>query len=788
MSKSGKSPLLIPAVFWIFGIIVGKYLHFQPVLLLSLIFIGSIFFFLKKAKIISILSLILLLGILRISINNIFPENHIRKILEKNPQIIQPIAGKIISQVNHKEGSYRFILELSKILNSEVKGKINFCTNQEGLKYGDLISTIAEIRKIRKNSNPTTFDYEEYLSAKGIYGIGFSKTKVDIIGNKSSPFGSLVISVREWVSSRIEGRFHAHSGFIKAIVIGDKRELGEKREILTRAGLSHILAVSGLHVGILSLIFFSIFKIIFRQRNLSRSLLIPFLVFYGALCNWTPSVTRAVIMISFYLISKIIQRKPDTNNILSASLIVITALNPFQLFSIGFQLSFTAVFVLLNIVPNIRFIKLVKEEIEVMSFSKKLLNGILIILFSSAILNIFLLPIIMYHFHQFNLNGILGNLLGIPLISVILTFALLIIILPNWNFLILIYQSSFKGIMLIFDKWSDLSSSCPLFYNFFSINIFQLLLIYLFLGTLVIWFWKFNRKKHLTFSLLSFILILIFVLTINSGNDELKVTFFDCGLGDLFLVETRLEETILIDSGPPDYTSKYFGRSALPYLQENGISSLDWVIITHAHNDHYGGLDNAFINLKIRNLAVTDEFQTRIIWKHFKDKVQDENCEVITISDTTHLPIQGLKLKIIHPDKAYHNENINNMSIVTRLDYKDFSVLFTGDLEQEGEKYLLEKYPEFLDTDILKICHHGSKTSSTPAFIKAVSPEYAFIPTSLKNRFNFPHETTLEKYSFLGEDLFIAGKDGALQIITDGKKAYFKTFLSNKEFSDYDLN
>ena len=120
------------------------------------------------------------------------------------------------------------------------------------------------------------------------------------------------------------------------------------------------------------------------------------------------------------------------------------------------------------------------------------------------------------------------------------------------------------------------------------------------------------------------------------------------------------------------------------------------------------------------------------------------------------------------------------MSIVTRIDYKDFSVIFNGDLEDEGEHYLLENYYEFLDCDVTKVGHHGSKTSSIPEYIEAVSPDYAFISTSLKNRFDFPHETTLEKYSYLGENLFIAGKDGALQIETNGITAELKTFLTNK--------
>ena len=140
-----------------------------------------------------------------------------------------------------------------------------------------------------------------------------------------------------------------------------------------------------------------------------------------------------------------------------------------------------------------------------------------------------------------------------------------------------------------------------------------------------------------------------------------------------------------------------FPRSALPYLQKNGISSIDHVLITHAHNDHYGGVFSVFENVEIKNLIVTDEFQNRNIWNNITEEVGNESCSVFTISDTTHVNFDEIKLKIIHPDNLYKDNNINNLSIVVRLDYKGLSVLFTGDLEEEGEEYLISNYPEFLN-------------------------------------------------------------------------------------------
>jgi len=698
----------------------------------------------------------------------------------KKQSFLQPIEGRIISEVTKNNSNYTFILELISIKNFPVIGKIKFSTFQDSLKYGDKIQTVAKIRKIQKNSNPSSFDYEEFLAVKNIYACGYSKTIIKKVGNSSSFFYQSVIYVRKFLRKRIDERFGKYSGFIKAIVIGDKSEQGSWRKNLNSAGLSHILAVSGLHIGIISLIVLTLLNIFIFNKDFAKIILIFFLLFYAAICSWSPSVTRASIMISLFLLSKLLQRKPNTNNILLLSLFFITLFNPKQLFSIGLQMSFIAVFVLLNILPKSKFIKLSKEDISMMNFGRKILNGILVLMFTSLILNIFLSPLTLYYFNQFNLNGILGNIIAIPLISIILPLAILIIFLPF--FLVSIYGATFHFLMLIFEKWTLFSASAPLKFNFISVNFIQLLIFYLLL--ILLSFWKKLEIRIFWRYTISFILVVSFFFLIPADNGKLKLIFFDTGsIGDIFLIETPNDKIILIDTGPQNS----FENNALPYLQKNGIKTLDWLIITHAHNDHYGGVKFILKNLNVKNFVVTDEFQTRKIWKTLQPLIKKEMCKLVTICDTTHFEMQDMKFKILHPDKNYEHPNFNNLSIVARLDFKNFSVLFTGDLEEDGEKYLIKKYPEFLNTDVLKIGHHGSKTSSSISFIDSVTPDYAFIPTSLNNRFRFPHKQTLERFHFLGDHLFIAGKDGALQITTDGESAYFRTYLTDLEFIDNNL-
>ncbi len=772
------------AILWILGLTIARHTILPISYLLIIIPILLLLSFIKRYRFISLCLIVIFLGILRFDIQSEVPQNNIRTILKEYSTITQPIQGRIVSEVKSKDGNYNFFLELYKIKESKVAGKIKFYTRTSSLNYGDVISAVATIKKLSGSTNPASFDYKEFLDAKKIYGSGWSISPVSTIRNKLNIFQYTVINIRKYLRRRIENRFGKHAGFVKAVVIAEKDEIDDRRNIMCRAGLSHLLAVSGLHVGLLSLIILSVLNVFISKRNISRIIIMCLLLIYAAICLWAPSVTRAAIMITLFLLAKILQCKPVGNNILFASLLIITVVNPNQLFSVGLQMSYIAVFVLLNILPRFRFIKVKKEELEYLSWGKRILNAILILICTSFILNLFLAPLTAYNFHQFGFNGIAGNLLGIPLIGMILPLSLIIVSLPE--FIIPVFQNSFHLLMLLFERWISFSANLPLHFDFVFISIIHLVLLYIILSILALAN-KRSFKQHRMYFLFAIIFLCAFFLLGRQKSNKLTITFFDCGLGDIALIQTPQNETILIDTGPSEKGINSFTRSALPYLQKNGIKNIDYVLITHAHNDHYGGVFKVFENLEVENLVATDEFQNRKIWNKFTKVIEIEQCSVLTVTDTAHIRFEEVKFKIIHPDRSYKDNNINNLSIVVRLDFGDLSVLFTGDLEHEGEEYLIDNYPAFLDCDVLKVGHHGSKTSSSPTFINVVDPQYAIISTAKKNRFNFPHIITLEKYEFLGENLMITGYDGACQIVSDGNSAQITTYVSNKNIIDNDL-
>ncbi|HCX73007.1 MAG TPA: hypothetical protein DHM37_04745, partial [Candidatus Cloacimonas sp.] len=253
-----------------------------------------IFIFLYKKQSLFLLIIILCLAALNYQLQQKLPKGHIQLILDRNRHIKQPITGRIISE--YREDHY--ILELKKIKKFATSGNIFLYTKNDSLNYGDLIRTVASIFPITKNSNPAAFNYRSFLETKQIYGTGIARTTIQILGNQSSFLSRFIINSRVYLQKQITKKFRKNSAFVKAILLGDKKDLGDAKQNFVKAGLSHIFAVSGLHVGIISSVIFIILHLFIKHKPTIRYLLIFILLYYAAICQWRASVTRAVIMLS----------------------------------------------------------------------------------------------------------------------------------------------------------------------------------------------------------------------------------------------------------------------------------------------------------------------------------------------------------------------------------------------------------------------------------------------------------------------------------------------------------
>lgn len=266
-------------------------------------------------------------------------------------------------------------------------------------------------------------------------------------------------------------------------------------------------------------------------------------------------------------------------------------------------------------------------------------------------------------------------------------------------------------------------------------------------------------------------MILLLLLFLLCG--ELKVTFFYVGQGDAALIEFPGGKTMLVDAGPYESWSGYDAGSdvILPYLIENKINKIDYGVATHPHLDHIGGFLSLLDEVKFNEIWDVGFPYTTDAYYSFLRKINEKKIKYVK-------PYSGMKLQVdnettilvLYPPKKLMFDTPNNNSLTFQLIHKNIVFLFTGDIEQEAENYIVSKYGNKLESHILKSPHHGSKTSSTDRFLEAVSPSIVVISCGISNRFGHPHSLVLRRYKKNEIEIYRTDIDGTIQIISDGKK------------------
>lgn len=267
--------------------------------------------------------------------------------------------------------------------------------------------------------------------------------------------------------------------------------------------------------------------------------------------------------------------------------------------------------------------------------------------------------------------------------------------------------------------------------------------------------------------ILSLVFILFFSLFL-SGQANIDIYFLDVGQGDASLIISSTGEVVLIDSGPNT-------GLILNHLRSLNINHIDLIIASHAHSDHITGMDQIIEKYNPRALMDPGIPHTTKTYERMIDAIQTNNVKYYE-GTSRRLSLGPMRFTILPPAHPLISvSELNNNSIVVRLDYQDFSCLFTGDIEGERERNLYSKAADFLDVNILKIPHHGSSSSSTDVFIKAVNPEIGIISCGEDNSYGHPHVETLALLQELGIDTYRTDKNGTILIQTDGKKYSIQT-------------
>lgn len=611
---------------------------------------------------------------------------------------------------------------------------------------GNMVSILGELELPKGVRNPGGFDYKSFLARQGIqYILNVSPRNAELTGNVPLTLAKSLIEntrhrIRQLFSEAVGG---LEGNLITAMLLGDVWLLPEDIKSDFRiTGLSHILAISGLHIGFIVIMLNYIFRVVPIPILWANIFKILILWFYCALTGATPSVLRAVLMATFYLGAKLVMRKADPLNTLASAALSILIISPLDLFSIGFQLSFSA---LLGIL-------LLGKKIEMAFwFLPNWLKQTIVVTLAAQL---GVSPILAFHFNMISLVSVLTNLVFVPFTGLMVMYGFIVMILG----LIFPIVATVAAWPLNLSSWvfvegASLAANLPMSHILVvSPSIFFITSYYLIL-LLVSEERPEHIKRPIVFIAVIASLYFIVAVTTPLAVNELKIVFLDVGQGDAIYIRTPDEKHILIDAGGRhNFAESTFDTGediVLPFLLKNGVSRLDMVVMSHDHIDHVGGLEAVLRDLPVRNFVWYPPTEKSDTLKRIKNIVSGKNIESLHAYEGQKIKIGNyVTFEVFYPDEnkedlsRFYDGDDNNRSLVMMLRHESARVLFTGDIYENVEKHIAKniKYP----VDILKVAHHGSITSSSEEFLSALNPELAIIQVG-ENKFGHPHKDVLDR-------------------------------------------
>ena len=626
--------------------------------------------------------------------------------------------------------------KLSIEFNEYLIGTYYFKTQEEkentNLNINDKLYIKGKLNIPSNNTIPNTFNYKKYLFYKNIeYTLSIDEiTKIE--RNKN-----VLYIIKNKIINRLK---NINNEYLYAFILGETNNIDEETYNNYKInGITHLFSLSALHVSVFSSIIYFVLNKLKINEKISLIITILFLIFFSFISSFPPSMLRAVIFFFLWKINKLLKLNINIINLFYITLIILLLINPNYIFNTGFILSFTITYFILI-------------------YSNKTKNtNILKISFISFLSS---LPIIINMSYKINIIGFLNNILFIPYVSyIIFPLTLITFIIPKLTILL----NPLISIMEILSKIST---------NVLSINlIFQKLTFIEILIYYIILFIIINKNKKFFYIILLIIFLYIKPIIIHEKN----VYFLDVGQGDSTLI-TLNNKTILIDTGgiikyekePWQTRQKEYNQidTIITFLKSKSIKKIDYLILTHGDYDHMGNAINLAEKFKIKkvifNCGVLNKLEQELIKLLDKKNINYSSC-------IKELNINSNKLLFLK-NKEYDNENDNSSVIYTELN--NYKFLFMGDAGVKVEEDLIKKY-NLKDIDVLKVGHHGSKTSSSKMFIDEINPNYSIISVGKNNRYGHPNDIVLENLE--DSKIYRTDQDGSIMFEIKSDKLQIKT-------------
>ena len=730
------------------------------------------------------------------------------------------VEGMIAEEPLFYDDHSAYVLQADRVELAEgrrrVAGKVLvkvYGGEQEFYRYGERLRLRGTIVEPPGRRVPGGFDYAFYLRSQGIDGLLYPKAlQISSLGDGDpGRLPAAAMALRSRLVDVIDDHLPSPAAeLLTGILFGQRSRLPEEvQENFRSSGVGHLLAVSGLHVGLVAALILGLWRLLGLRGKLPLFMAIILVFAYAYLTGLRPSALRAAIMISFTLGALLLERERDLPTAVALAALITLALNPLHLFSIGFQLSYTATLSIIYLQPPLAAAAL---KLKLPKFIRPLLTVTLAA-------QIGVLPLCAYYFHHVPVGALLFNIVLLPLMSPLVALglggALAGLIWPAAAPLILLPCRLLLELVLAVTALSR----HPLFYRpVYPPGALALVLIYGFMAAAAALFYLSRRRrdgeketaplsgmepvgpgpksspllpawiqrplfrKITLFALMGVTLLLIWgFILIPAAPSGLTVTFLDVGQGAAALVEAPRGVKIIIDGGgdPPHKGDP--GNTGemvlLPYLRREGVRRIDLAVISHPHEDHFGGFLPLVEEIPIKMLLLSPAEGESPYYLELMERAAARGIPLERVSaGCCWGSSSGLLIETLGPPAepfSGTNSDLNNSSLVIRLGYGAVRFLFCGDIEDDGARALLGQGSD-LGAQVLLIPHHGGFMELLPELLRAVQPQYAVISVG-KNSFGHPRPETLAALEEAGVTVLRTDLQGSVIFQTGGDSLRVKT-------------
>ncbi len=792
----GQSDLPLPSWKWIF----------LPILLA----IWLLMLALKKARWGSVCALSFFFSFGFSSIHHYLhpslPSSHISRFVGSERVVVE---GTIDRSPQRTPVNTRWLIRSEKVISGghhfPVDGHLLLWTKEKNpsLRLGDRIRFQCRLQRPHGFQNLGGFSFERHLAFQRIYAIGFltdEKMIIKLGEGGEHPFFLQVEAWRDHIRHFLqrEGSLPS-SAIFEALVLGEQGNLSEEvREHFVATGIAHLLAISGAHLGTVAFLSFSLFLWVLKRsetillsfsiKKWAAILTIPILLLYTWIAGGRISMIRATLMAVTFLLSIVLSRERHLLYTLALAAFLILLFSPPSLFDVSFQLSFLAVLSILYMVP--RLLPYLKQK-DIFSPTPSWLHRLWSYVKLSFLVTLVALlgtaPFVALHFNRLSLIGLLTNLIAIPWVGfLIMPISLFASFLSFWIYplaqlLIIINQYLTVPLLSLIALLASLPYASV---HLTTPTLFEMILFYLLLFLSA----HLSKGKKVRYAMVGISLLL--VLQVAYGNlketfqQDLRITFLDVGHGDSILVQFPKGKTMLIDGGGLHEDHFDIGKKVIaPFLWKKKIRKINTLVLTHPDPDHFKGLKAIASSFRIDQFWDNGYRTETEPFLEIEKILQKRKIDRLSLYEGFPLsPINGVEISVLNPplhpplpSSQRSSSFLNNQSLVIKMQFKNFVLLLTGDIEREAEERMVQKGYS-LRAQVLKVPHHGSISSSTPLFLASVKPDYAIVSVGKGNLWHLPHPEVVTRYERLGTKLFRTDRQGAIHLTTNGHEITITSF------------